>query len=172
MNLADAIRKAAKSQVIEEPTDVKPVTKEQEPAQEAPEEKTEVSKQSNRKEDEPKPSQNTDLWGTKQLDVSGTPPEPPSSAILSGNAVRLELFLSGEQMSAMLKAIMAGQHSVLTLREAASYLRVTPSTLEKWAEEGEVPAVDIDGRWRFPKTNLDEWLAYKASSTEEEKNVA
>ena len=170
MNLADAIRKAAKSQVSNEPAGVT------EPIFVAPPAPTEEKKEVSMPKENPKPQaqqQESVPMQTQHIDISGNAPEPPSSAILSGNAVRLELFLSGEQMSAMLKAIMAGQHSVLTLREAASYLRVTPSTLEKWAEDGEIPAVDIDGRWRFPKNNLDEWLAEKAvSSDEEDKNVA
>lgn len=166
MNLADAIRKAAKSQVHEEPTRLETKQQLQWPEPKSPEEKQEVNTNEIQPEIPIDPP-------TRQIDISGRLPEPPSSAILSGNAVRLELFLSGEQMSAMLKAIMAGQHSVLTLREAASFLRVTPSTLEKWAVEEEIPAVNIDGRWRFPKTNLDEWLAEKASgSGEENKNVA
>ena len=166
MNLADAIRKAAKFQVEEKPTIQQPKQQVPWPEPREFEEKQEVNPTEKQAETP------IDLR-TRQIDISGRYPEPPSSAILSGNAVRLELFLSGEQMSAMLKAIMAGQHSVLTLREAASYLRVTPSTLEKWAAEEEVPAVNIDGRWRFPKTNLDEWLAEKASgSREEDKNVA
>ena len=80
-------------------------------------------------------------------------------------------FLNGEQMAGMLKAIMAGQHYVLTVREAASYLRVSPKTIEKLVEDGEIPAVEIDGRYRFPKSNLDDWLAQSAEH-EEEKDVA
>ncbi|MEX2244787.1 MAG: helix-turn-helix domain-containing protein [Fimbriimonadaceae bacterium] len=99
-------------------------------------------------------------------------PEPPVHSVQGGNAVRLEIFLNGEQMAGMLKAIMAGQHSVLTLREAASYLRVGPKTLEKLVDDGEIPAVEIDGRYRFPKSNLDDWLAHQSAEHEEEKDVA
>lgn len=101
-----------------------------------------------------------------------TAPVPMEHTGVGGNAVRLEIFLSGEQMAAMLKAIMAGQHSVLTLREAASYLRVSSSTLLRYVEEGEIPAVELDGRYRFPKSNLDDWLANQGSSGEESQDVA
>lgn len=99
-------------------------------------------------------------------------PEPP--AVNNGNVVRLELFLNSEQVMSMLRALMAGQHTVLTLREAASYLRLTPSTLAELAEQGEVPGVLLEGRWRFPKTNLDEWLTMQSlnETAEEDKSVA
>jgi excisionase family DNA binding protein len=146
VNLADAIRKAANRGVI----DVSPeaFATGNEPFA-WPEEPT-----MNQQTSTPKP----------------TAPEAP--AVQFGNAIRLEIFLSGEQMAGMLKAIMAGQHSVLTLREAASYLRISPRTLEKLVEDGEIPAVEIDGRYRFPKSNLDDWLANTSAEHEEEKDVA
>lgn len=98
--------------------------------------------------------------------------EFPHPTVSNGNVVRLELFLTAEQMNGMLRAIMAGQHTVLTLREAAAYLRVNPSTLEKLAEDGEVPGVLLEGRWRFPKPNLDEWLQFRSTPAEDSENVA
>lgn len=98
--------------------------------------------------------------------------EFPHPTVANGNVVRLELFLTAEQMNGMLRAIMAGQHTVLTLREAAAYLRVNPSTLEKLAEDGEVPGVLLEGRWRFPKPNLDEWLQFRSTPAEDSENVA
>lgn len=98
---------------------------------------------------------------------TGGAPDPIQPLPFSGNAVRLELFLTPEQMNLMLRAVMASHHSVMTLREAASYLRMTPSTLERMAQEHEVPAFVIDGRWRFPKPALDEWLAIRSLSGEE-----
>jgi excisionase family DNA binding protein len=106
------------------------------------------------------------------IEMPSQTPEPLNPALQNGNAVRLEIFLNGEQMAGMLKAIMAGQHSVLTVREAASYLRVSPKAIERMAVEGEIPAVEIDGRYRFPKSNLDDWLASQSAENEEEKDVA
>jgi excisionase family DNA binding protein len=102
-------------------------------------------------------------------------PEPPQVPV--GNVVRLELWLSGEQMQGMLRAIMAGQHTVLTAREAASYLRITPASLLDLAEKGEVPGLFLDGKWRFPKCTLDEWMVDGAScrlpsAREDEEHVA
>jgi excisionase family DNA binding protein len=72
--------------------------------------------------------------------------------------VRMELMLSPEQLSALFKAVVATQHSVMTLREAASYLRINPATLEEMAKHGDLAAFMLDGRWRFPKSGLDEWV--------------
>lgn len=105
-------------------------------------------------------------------------PEPASPFVANGNVVRLELFLSAEQMSGLFRAIMAGQHTVMTAREAAAYLRVSKDTLMKLAEEGEIPGILIDGRWRFPKPNLDEWLSLQkvnqddSNDHEEQEDVA
>ncbi len=85
-------------------------------------------------------------------------PDLPSTAVLGGNVVRIEIFMSAEQSNNLLRAIMSGQHSILTLAEAAHYLRVRPQTLAKMADDGELPAIEIDGKWRFLKNSLDEWL--------------
>ena len=164
MNLADAIRRAtARSSVFREPQPLRPV---------------------NPPLDWPNPDD-----GSKILPITGSgepspsdeagpaferrqAPEPPSHAVVSGNAIRLEIFLSGEQMTTMLKAIMAGQHSVLTLREAAAYLRLGSKALERLVEDGEIPALEIDGKYRFPKANLDDWMAMKTATTEEKKDAA
>lgn len=74
------------------------------------------------------------------------------------NLVRLELQLSSEQLNSLLRAIMDGQHTILTAREAAHHLRIPAVAIEKMAETGEIPAMRIDGRWRFPKSALDEWM--------------
>lgn len=105
----------------------------------------------------------------------GTAPEQPSQAVMGGNVVRIELFMSAEQTTSMLRAIMTGQHTVLTLVEAAHYLRVRPQTLAKMAEENEIPGIEIDGKWRFLKVNLDEWLYNtigQADADEEATDVA
>jgi excisionase family DNA binding protein len=77
----------------------------------------------------------------------------------AGNVVRLELFLSPEQFHNLFKAVFTTQHSVLTLREAANYLRIPAASLEAMAADGQVPAMQVDGRWRFTKTALDEWIS-------------
>src|SRR3954451_8036629 len=48
--------------------------------------------------------------------------------------------------------------AVLTLAEAAEYLRVAESKLADLATEGGVPARRIDGEGRFLRKALDDWL--------------
>jgi excisionase family DNA binding protein len=91
---------------------------------------------------------------------SGEPvpmPEIPSD-LANGNLVRFEIFLSPEQLSCLFRALVATQHSMLTLREAAHYLRIPAHTLEQLATEGKIPALQLEGRWRFPKSGMDEWV--------------
>jgi len=102
----------------------------------------------------------------------GHEPMAPSPHVIGGNVVRLELFLSAEQMSGLFRAIMAGQHTVMTAREAAAYLRISKDTLTKLAEDGEIPGLLIEGRWRFPKPNLDDWLTMHSVHPEENEDVA
>lgn len=85
-------------------------------------------------------------------------PEAPMGGSGTGNAVRFEIFLSPEQLSCLFRALVATQHSMMTMREAANYLRITSSALEQLAQEGKIPALQIEGRWRFPKSGIDEWV--------------
>jgi excisionase family DNA binding protein len=137
MNLADAIRLAAQSNgsLVPEPR-LPQLEVVEAPAKPAPEKKPAKA---------PAPA-------------ASIAPEPASPAVANGGVVRLELFLSPDQMSNLFRAIVANQHLVMTLREAAQYLRVPSSQLEKLAQEGGVPALMIDGKFRFSRTALDEWL--------------
>ena len=49
---------------------------------------------------------------------------------------------------------------VLTLAEAASYLRVPEAELLRRVEARDIPAQQIGGEWRFLKQALTEWLRY------------
>ncbi len=99
-------------------------------------------------------------------------PAPASPHVSGGNVVRLELFLSAEQMGGLFRAIMAGQHTVMTAAEAAAYLRISKATLVKLAEDGDLPGILLEGRWRFPKPNLDEWLTMQTLAAEDNEDVA
>ncbi|HWD41826.1 MAG TPA: helix-turn-helix domain-containing protein [Fimbriimonas sp.] len=79
----------------------------------------------------------------------------PTSA--SAGMIRLELYLPPEQLQRLIRSVVASQHSVLTLREAASHLRVPQSRLEEMAEQQLVPAFKVDGKWRFSRARLEEW---------------
>jgi excisionase family DNA binding protein len=48
---------------------------------------------------------------------------------------------------------------VLTLKEAAAFLRCSPDTVKRQARAGLLPASKIGRQWRFRRRDLDEWLA-------------
>ena len=47
---------------------------------------------------------------------------------------------------------------VLTLEEAAAYLRLHPRTLRIKATEGLIPGAKIGRLWRFHKQQLEQWI--------------
>jgi excisionase family DNA binding protein len=47
---------------------------------------------------------------------------------------------------------------VLTLEEAAAYLRVCPRTLRLKVNEGIIPGAKIGRVWRFHKQQLEQWI--------------
>jgi len=99
-------------------------------------------------------------------------PDAPSTQVFGGNVVRLELFLTPEQLNALFRVAIANHHSMMTLREAAAYLRVHTNALERMADQGEIPALQIDGKWRFLKASIDEWVALQAHRTEVKEDAA
>lgn len=47
---------------------------------------------------------------------------------------------------------------VLTLDEAAAYLRIPKETVERQAVKGHIPGRRIEDTWRFLRDAIDEWL--------------
>ena len=47
---------------------------------------------------------------------------------------------------------------ILTVAEAAQYLRLSVATVYRLAQAGEVPAVRVGRQWRVQRGLLDEWL--------------
>jgi excisionase family DNA binding protein len=83
-----------------------------------------------------------------------------------GTSVRFEMFLTPEQLSSLLRAVVANQHTVMTLREAATHMRISTHALEDLAKTGEIPAFLVDGKWRFPRAGVDEWIALQIMKKE------
>ena len=59
---------------------------------------------------------------------------------------------------------IAFRHEVFTLAEAATFLRLKKTVLQRLAEEGSVPARRIGNDWRFLRTALEEWLRGRPST--------
>ncbi len=47
---------------------------------------------------------------------------------------------------------------VLTVEEAAAYLRIPKETIQREAARGRIPGRQIDDTWRFLKVAIDDWL--------------
>jgi excisionase family DNA binding protein len=54
---------------------------------------------------------------------------------------------------------------VMTLAEAARFLKLPVKTVERLASEGELPGRKIGKEWRFLRTAIERWLAPNARST-------
>jgi excisionase family DNA binding protein len=55
--------------------------------------------------------------------------------------------------------------SILTLEEAAAYLRLSPDILQQHAIAGKIPGQPIGETWRFLKSAIDDWLRRQDSRT-------
>ena len=109
--------------------------------------------------------------------------EPPHESAPSASeesdgvqTVRFEVRLTNQQLHDLLQWLARNLHPVMTLREAARYLRLHTAELQTLAESGVIPAFKVDDKWRFLKAALDEWmLAQRAAeyeAKEEEPHVA
>jgi excisionase family DNA binding protein len=142
MNFADAIRRAA--QVSGAPLgQPEPRSEEVEPAAAAV----------NHTFDQPAKAEEQTMDFNKREGQEETSAHP-----VNGHVVRLELVLTPEQLKGLFGAVVANQHSVMTLREAANYLRINAHALEEMAGAGEVPGLLVDSKWRFTRQGLDDWL--------------
>jgi excisionase family DNA binding protein len=54
---------------------------------------------------------------------------------------------------------------VLTLAEAADYLRLSIETVNSLALKGSIPGRKIENDWRFLKSAIDDWLRAKNSNS-------
>jgi len=50
------------------------------------------------------------------------------------------------------------QPDVLTAKEAAEYLRISESTVKRYASRLAIPGRQLGKQWRFSKAALEEWL--------------
>ena len=54
---------------------------------------------------------------------------------------------------------------VITLEEAADYLRLPKETVERQATQGQIPGRRIEDTWRFLRAAIDDWLRSHDSRT-------
>ncbi len=60
---------------------------------------------------------------------------------------------------------------VLTLREAATFLRLSERSLYELARSHRVPAAQLGGKWLFPRVQLERWLTTQADGPEAEPRL-
>jgi excisionase family DNA binding protein len=49
-------------------------------------------------------------------------------------------------------------NEIMTIEEVATYLRLKPQTIYKWAQERRLPAAKLGKEWRFRRSLIDLWL--------------
>ena len=50
------------------------------------------------------------------------------------------------------------RQEILTLAQAADYLRCSTNTVYRQARSGEIPAFRLGGSWRLMRSELDNWI--------------
>jgi excisionase family DNA binding protein len=53
---------------------------------------------------------------------------------------------------------MSESREVMNVRQASSYLGISPDTLYRYLSEHRIPAFKLGNRWKFKKTLLDRWM--------------
>jgi Helix-turn-helix domain len=53
--------------------------------------------------------------------------------------------------------------NILTLEEAAQYLRLSPTVIVQQPSIGNIPGQPIDNDWRFLRNAIDDWLKTRNS---------
>lgn len=54
---------------------------------------------------------------------------------------------------------------VLTLEDAAHFLKLSPDAVARQAEAGQIPGRQVEGSWRFLLPRLEDWLGRRDSKT-------
>ena len=52
---------------------------------------------------------------------------------------------------------------VLTLEDAAHFLKLSPDAVARQAEAGQIPGRQVEGSWRFLLPRLEDWLGRRDS---------
>jgi excisionase family DNA binding protein len=69
-------------------------------------------------------------------------------------------IFTGEGAWKLGEGVMKADHLlILTLDELAAYLKIGKRTLYGLAVNGEIPAFEVGGVWRFRRSEIDQWIA-------------
>jgi excisionase family DNA binding protein len=54
--------------------------------------------------------------------------------------------------------------NLMTVKEVAALLRVSPQTLYKMLEQRSIPAVKVGSQWRFDREQIRDWIRKQSGS--------
>lgn len=52
--------------------------------------------------------------------------------------------------------------NILTIKQVAEYLKISPRTVYKLVKEGTIPSFKIMNMWRFEQSKIDQWIQEKS----------
>jgi excisionase family DNA binding protein len=53
---------------------------------------------------------------------------------------------------------------IMTIKDVASYLKITEKTAYRLTADGEIPGFKVGGAWRFRKHEIDAWIDERLKS--------
>jgi excisionase family DNA binding protein len=56
---------------------------------------------------------------------------------------------------------------MLTIDDLASYLKLKPQTIYKWAQSGKLPGAKFGKEWRFRRSSIERWIDSHVGEPEE-----
>lgn len=54
---------------------------------------------------------------------------------------------------------------LMTIQDVAAYLKMSPQTIYRMAQQGRIPALKVQSRWRFRRSDIESWLTPKDNHT-------
>jgi excisionase family DNA binding protein len=73
---------------------------------------------------------------------------------------------SGLSSDARVAFLVTESREVMNVRQASTYLGISPDTLYRYITEGEIPAFKLGNRWKLRKTILDRWMERKMNQSQ------
>jgi nitrogen PTS system EIIA component len=63
------------------------------------------------------------------------------------------------------------QTEIMTLKEAADYLRLSEKTVSRMAQDGSIPAHKLARQWRFQRSSIDSWVANRNATPADQQQL-
>ena len=58
---------------------------------------------------------------------------------------------------------------IMTIKEVASYLKLTEKTAYRLAADGKIPGFKVGDSWRFRKSEIDRWIIQQEQKMDQAK---